>query len=277
MKNIFIIAIITILSSSCTHRMTISSKPKPKKLKFSSTKSSSSVYVIPFDASTKGNIVWQDTAGNVRILSEVSPDAIVANVTDLTTKLTGALKSGDSLSAEQITKITQNVSELGKRTVAVSILRDALYRLEEFNMNNSDSIMDTLTYNLFEKILDNAKEIAKAEIASENARKAEAEAEKDKLAFEEKIIESGAKSKFSEATTWEEKGFRFLLDEDLEEAIKAFKKSENIFPTFHSVYEIGRLLKKHKVHNDIKNVFKKIHDNYMIPNKFRNKILEKSK
>lgn len=135
-------------------------------------------YIVPLDATLRQNIVWTDGLGKIHMLSEVAPDAIVTATVDLTSKLTAKLKSGDEITGEQLTKITESVNELGKRTMSVTILRDALYRLEEYNLNNDKTPMDTLTLKLFEKILDNAKEIALAEIKAEEAKKAAAEAKK---------------------------------------------------------------------------------------------------
>lgn len=51
---------------------------------------------------------------------------------------------------------------------------------------------------------------------------------------------------FSLASEREREGFKALLDGDVERSIAAFEAAERAFPTFHQVYEIGRLLRRHR-------------------------------
>jgi hypothetical protein len=241
------------LFASCSsHRMTRSSKLKPSELERNKH------YIVPTDASIRASIVSVDEKGNVTYLSEVSPDAMVTAVTNLTSTLTGKLPNSVEVDASQIVQITQSVTELGKRTVAVSILRDALYRLEEYNMNDEvrAELRDTLssTYKLFLKTLEVAETIAKAELkaeqvkeAEEQTKKQEAENEGQKLKIEESKIQlSSTGTKYETASKLETEGFDFLLKDDIDRAIQSFKDAETVYPSFHNTYEIGRLLKSKK-------------------------------
>jgi hypothetical protein len=210
-----------------------------------------------YDATKRGSIVFSDGSGNIKILSEVPPDAVVTSVTELTNKLTGKL-NGQELSAEQVTKISESMSELGKRTVAVDILRDALYRLEE--MTFSGGTIDTNELTLFTKILDVAEKIAQAEIDGEQAKTAKAAAkeaeekadqEKSKVKLEKLELTEGASRSESESNRssvvdWERKGFRCIANKDIDGAMLSFDEAYNIYPTYHSVAEIRELLKNQK-------------------------------
>ena len=45
-----------------------------------------------------------------------------------------------------------------------------------------------------------------------------------------------------DASTWEAKGFNFLLNKDVQAALDAFSHAEKLWPSFHSVAEIKKLL-----------------------------------
>lgn len=61
--------------------------------------------------------------------------------------------------------------------------------------------------------------------------------------FEKKLISTGGTSSAKE---WEEKGFQYLLNRDIENAILAFQNSENSQNGYHQVYEIARFLSENK-------------------------------
>jgi hypothetical protein len=141
-------------------------------------------YHFNYDPSRRGSLLLYDAAGNYKILSEVQPDAIVSQVTDIASKLTAKIK-GQDISGENATKIAESVSELGKRSIAGGILRDALYRLQEMSISTTSITVDQKE--LFNKVLAVAEKIALAEVQAEEAKKEghKADAEKHKAKQEE--------------------------------------------------------------------------------------------
>lgn len=63
-----------------------------------------------------------------------------------------------------------------------------------------------------------------------------------KLQFQNNNI--GAASREEQAEKLEREALFFLLDKDIDQAIEKLEKCEEIFPGYHSVYEVLRLLKK---------------------------------
>lgn len=61
--------------------------------------------------------------------------------------------------------------------------------------------------------------------------------------YEKKLIRS---SDFNAAQSWEEKGFQYLLEKDVANAIDAFRNSEAATAQYHQVYEIARYLNQNK-------------------------------
>lgn len=61
--------------------------------------------------------------------------------------------------------------------------------------------------------------------------------------FETKLISS---NNSNSAGDWEAKGFQYLLNHDVENAISAFRTSENTSNSYHQVYEIARYLSENK-------------------------------
>lgn len=53
---------------------------------------------------------------------------------------------------------------------------------------------------------------------------------------------------YNSAIDWESKGFSFLFNKDIDNAILAFKSSENAYNSFHQVYEISRYLAENRSH-----------------------------
>lgn len=110
-------------------------------------------YLAKYDAEKRGALIYKDDAGKVYTISEVQPDVAISSILELSSKL----KKGEEFTAEQTVNITRTVAQLGERTEAVNILRDALHRLSEIR-NNSTTI-DTETKEIFEMILSTVKEI----------------------------------------------------------------------------------------------------------------------
>ena len=118
-----------------------------------------SIYFADYDASRRGSIIVQnhgDTKSPIKILSEPPPDAIIA----FTTAITNSLKVQDKVTADQSLKFTQTISELTKRNTTIVVLRDALYRLNEFNFNNPGLLTKEDYLAKFDKILKLAETIA---------------------------------------------------------------------------------------------------------------------
>lgn len=91
-------------------------------------------------------------------------------------------------------------------------------------------------------------------------------------------------NKASDAASFEAEGFSYLLNKDVENAIKSFRKSEDATNGFHAVYEIARYLSSNKTKlKDInssfwKEAYKKIVTDYSweMPSDVKDKLTEYS-
>lgn len=148
-----------------------------------------------YDATKRGSVMYVKD-GKIRVLAENAPDAAIQSITEISTKIKGL--KGDVGEAEAVLKTQRTIAELGKRTAAVNMLRDALYRLNEmyyatvdekeslrkFYMDNktyldshksfseeyykaTNTLSDEKLVQLFEKIIDKAAEISIAESTAE--------------------------------------------------------------------------------------------------------------
>ncbi len=273
MKNypILIFTISSITLVNCSHKMTRSSGLKVSKLEKSNS------YLVPLDASVKQNLIYTDDNGKIKMLSEVSPDAIVTNVTSITSNIVAKLAKGESFTAEQITSIAQNVTEFGKRTVAVNVLRDALFRLEEYNLNNNGNEMDTSTFILFTKILDVAQNIASAEISAEKTKQQSLELKIEEEQIKSKLIDIQNNSnnssvlnqellenRLKRATGFEEEAYKNLIEGKFESAIENFNSAESNYPTLHNNFELSKMIEnnldilKSNDNNKKKEIYSKI-------------------
>jgi hypothetical protein len=78
----------------------------------------------------------------------------------------------------------------------------------------------------------------------------------------------------------EREGFDNMLAGKFDAAILAFGEAEAVYPSYHSVYEIGRLLQNRR--NDLsdaagrKEVFQRIADLYLVPSDIRRKLIDRS-
>ncbi|HLS36753.1 MAG TPA: hypothetical protein VK023_00650 [Sphingobacterium bovisgrunnientis] len=146
-----------------------------------------------YDATRRGSVMYVTYDGRIRVLSENAPDAALQSITEITGKLDGL--KGDIAKAEAMFKTQKSIAELGKRTAAVNMLRDALYRLNEIyyataeeKKNNqellssntigvlddnklrllsSTTISEDHLKELFTKVIDNAKLISIEESLTE--------------------------------------------------------------------------------------------------------------
>ena len=110
-------------------------------------------YLAKYDAQKRGALIYKDDQGKVYTVSEVQPDVAISSILELSNKL----KKGEEFTAEQTLNITRTVAQLGERTEAVNILRDALHRLSE--IRNNTSTIDPETKEIFKMILSTVKEI----------------------------------------------------------------------------------------------------------------------
>lgn len=66
----------------------------------------------------------------------------------------------------------------------------------------------------------------------------------NKLApFEKRLTNT---TDYGSAQVWEEKGFSYLINRDVANAINAFTSSENTYKQYHQVYEIAMYLSRNK-------------------------------
>lgn len=88
------------------------------------------------------------------------------------------------------------------------------------------------------------------------------------------------RNKYKIALEHEEEAFDFMLKGEYQKAIASFESAENIYPSFHQVYEIARLLRKEKANmgnESVKEkVFKRIINDYSwkAPEKYLLKLKE---
>jgi len=131
---------------------------------------------MDYDATRRGAYVLTDSNANVRILAEQSPDAALGVVAEFVGK-----GSYSGISAEASAKVTETIAELGKRTQTVMVLREALYRLNELGLNNTQLSTADIK-ELYEKILATATDIAKADLEEAKAAPAKAAAAREESA-----------------------------------------------------------------------------------------------
>lgn len=88
-----------------------------------------------YNATKRGSMIYVDPEGNVRILAENPPDAAIQSITEISAKV-GDIEGVGSV--EAALKTQRSIAELGKRTAAVNMMRDALYRLNEMYYSSFD-------------------------------------------------------------------------------------------------------------------------------------------
>lgn len=95
-------------------------------------------------------MIYKDAKNNLVVISEPPPDVATKLATDLGAKVNvnGAVETEAYLSTSKA------IAELGKRTAAVNMLRDALYKMSEMSLSQT---LDSTTVKLFNKILTGRK------------------------------------------------------------------------------------------------------------------------
>ena len=111
-----------------------------------------------YDATRRGSFYFVDyKTKKLKVVSEPPPDV----VTMLSNELKVKANVLDKVNIDAKFKAVESIAELGKRTAAVNILRDALYKLAEIKISN-DSI-DARTERLFLEALKVACQITVTE------------------------------------------------------------------------------------------------------------------
>lgn len=140
-------------------------------------------YQMSYDAMRRGAVLSINKEGKiVRILSEVQPDAAIATTREITTKLMANLQKGNSVTGENMTKITETLSKLGERTAPVNMLRDALYRMEEHCINFPEHCPKELYWKSFDSVVTSVTRLQKqiSDLGASEAVQAKSEAERTK-------------------------------------------------------------------------------------------------
>ena len=57
-------------------------------------------------------------------------------------------------------------------------------------------------------------------------------------------------------------GFTYILKKDLKNALERFQEAEYAYPSYHNVYEIGKLLRRQNDNPDWKAIYKEIVSKY---------------
>lgn len=154
MKSI-ILGCIIILLVSCSGKKNHSTRATPLAMFASQQKSA---YLVDYDASRRGSIVYIDyEKGTLNIISEPPPDAMVSALTELV----GSLKFKEDVDASMSQKLTETITDLSKKSNSDNILRDALYRINEYKLNFGK--FDAESVQLYMEALSVAKEIASKE------------------------------------------------------------------------------------------------------------------
>lgn len=95
-----------------------------------------------YDATRRGSMLYVDKNQRIRMLSENPPDAAMETIMGITAKVKGL--QGDIGEAEAAFNAQKSIADLAKRTAAVNMLRDALYRLNELYYATADEKKDII-------------------------------------------------------------------------------------------------------------------------------------
>ena len=110
---------------------------------------------LDYDASRRGTIILPADS-KARILSEPSPDVAIGVVSEFVGKA-----SYKGISGEESAKVTESISELGKRTQTIMFLRESLFRLNE--MQTVTTVSSDKVIEMYELVLKTALELAQAD------------------------------------------------------------------------------------------------------------------
>lgn len=108
----------------------------------SSNKIEPTLFWAQYDATRRGSMLYVDENQRVRVLAENPPDAAIESILAITANVKGL--KGDVGEAEAAFNSQKSIADLAKRTAAVNMLRDALYRLNELYYATADEKKDIL-------------------------------------------------------------------------------------------------------------------------------------
>lgn len=150
-------------------------------------------YWFEYDATKRGAFVLAQTVEQaqnyrVKVISEPAPDVALQSVSEVLAKVTY-----EGVSAELKAKIAEEIIQLGGRTQAVLVLREALFRLSEVVLNKGMPDADVKA--IFDGALKASEEIAKAEVEKQKTKQKEAELSIQKAQVELKQLELQLRNK----------------------------------------------------------------------------------
>ena len=130
---------------------------------------------------------------------------------------------------------TYNLNERKK------VLKDEITELEwiKTRMTNEAKMKDTIIH-LQDKIISQSSDSATVH------KGLELKIETNEPNSNHFVITKKENSSIEQAMLFENKGFSFLIEKDINNAVISFKKSENSYNGFHQVYEIAMYLEKNK-------------------------------
>lgn len=137
MKNIYFCLLLFIVITSCNSSKKIYSKTAHGKAgisKIAQYTDGGTFLWAHYDASKRSSVMYLSENGELRVLAENSPDVAYQTILDINAKV----KVTDEVDAEAALKTQRSVAQLGKRTAAVNMLRDALYRINEMYYASQD-------------------------------------------------------------------------------------------------------------------------------------------
>jgi hypothetical protein len=206
---------------------------------------STGIYLVDYDAIRRGTIIIKDSGGNVRFVAEPPPDAAV--------QVANSFKNGLSakgVSDSMSNQYNETINKLYERSTSVTVLRDALYRISEIKANIGKENIDSTTVQLFKEVLAVVKEIeinkGKAIEAQVNA----IETKQQEIQLQKLKVQQGDIN-VEKAIDLERSGFNALMKKDLETALLSFEEANKEYPTYHNVYDIAKILRKHKKSGNI--------------------------
>lgn len=128
-KLFLLIIVVFMHLTSCSNKLHRAEAIPLKKFK----EINKSAYQNSYDASRRGTLVYINYDNDkIQILAEPPADAIVSSIYELTSNL----KMKDEVILEIVSKYAESITKLSATSVSNTLLRDALYRLNEMQFNS---------------------------------------------------------------------------------------------------------------------------------------------